>query len=212
MAPSIPNDIYQYSLLSAYTAGLRDGGPPVAFLTNHGTHGIGYFELDEDDPLSTRPNDMIQIDSVAYSIDPSGAAARADKEDSMPHTAVTVFQPSQRVRPPIGTSGEKVKEVLWKDGKNTPMPFRVKGRFKYISTQQATLWDVSGTIFGFCFPTWQKGLSGEGLQCCFLSEDKRAGGRVEEFETGEGAGLEWGRCGRFHLGFPQDEEYDALRI
>lgn len=203
MAKSIPNDIYQFSLHSALNAGLKDGGPPVAFLTNHGTHGIGVFEDDE--------GDMIQLDSVAYTIDDSGAATRADKEDTMPFCMVTVFQPAQRVKPPKGTTSKRVKEVF-EAGKNTPMPFRISGSFKYISTKQQTFWDVKGTIFGYAIPTWQKDVSGEGLQSCFLAEDKKKGGRVSDFETGEGAMLEWAKCGRFHLGFPQDEEYEALRI
>lgn len=212
MAPaSIPNDIYQYSLRSAYTAGLQDGGPPVAFLTNHGTHGLGFFESDEDEE-GERPDDMIQIDSIAYTLDASGAATRADRGDQMPFTMVTVFQPTQRVKPPVGTGSKKVKELFERAGKNTPMPFRITGLFKYLNTQQQTFWDVKGTIFGYCIPAWQKDVSGEGLQSCFLNDAKKAGGRVVDFETGEGAVLEWAKCGRFHLGFPQDEEYEALRI
>ena len=203
MAKSIPNDIYQYSLLSALKAGLQDGGPPVAFLTNHGTHGIGVFEDEE--------SDMIQVDSVAYSISDDGTATQAAREDTMPFVMVTVFQPAQRVKPPPRTTRKKLEEVFER-GKNTPMPFRITGSFKYISTKQQTYWDVNGTIFGYAIPTWQKDISGDGLQSCFLAEDKKKGGRVNDFETGEGAVLEWAKCGRFHLGFPQDEEYEGLRL
>ncbi|CAK4032518.1 hypothetical protein AC578_1740 [Lecanosticta acicola] len=204
MAKSIPNDIFQFSLHSAYTAGLKDGGPPVAFLTNHGTHGIGIFEDEE--------SELIQIDSIAYAIDKDGAVAPAAKDDQLPFVMVTIFQPTQRVKPPPSTTSKQLKELFADAGKNTPMPFRLRGGFKYLNTQQKTFWDVKGTIFGFCVPGWQKAVSGEGLQCCFLSEDKRHGGRVIDFETGEGAVLEWGKCGRFHLGFPQDEEFEELRL
>lgn len=216
MPTSIPNDIYQYSLYSAYTAGLKDGGPPVAFLTNHGTHGVGYFELevdsdDESDGKEQGPNDMIQLDSIAYSIDPEGNVEKAGKEDCLPHVMVTVFQPNQRSKLPVGANAKIVREMFAKN-KNTPMPFRIHGAFKYLSTQQETYWNVQGTVFGFAVPGWQKSVSGEGLQCCFLSADKRRGGRVREFEVGEGSGVEWAKCGRFHLGFPQDEEFEELRL
>lgn len=206
MSKSVPNDIHQFSLLSAYNSGLKDGGPPVGFLTQQGTHGIGVFE-EEDGEI----NDMILTDSHAYSIDDNGSITRADEEDQLPFVMVTSFQPAQRVKPPKGTSSKKVKEVFER-GKNTPMPFRISGKFQYISTKQQTYWDVQGTIFGFSIPSWQKDVSGEGLQCCFLAEDKKRGGRVSDFETGEGAVLEWAKCGRFHLGFPQDEEYEQLRL
>ena len=203
MAKSIPNDIFQFSLLSAFNGGLKDGGPPVGFLMNHGTHGIGVFEDEE--------SDMIQIDSITYTFEEDGEATRADKEDQMPFVMLTVFQPSQRVKPPKGTTSKKVKEVFER-GKNTPMSFRITGKFMYISTKQQTYWDVQGTIFGFSIPGWQKDISGDGLQCCFLADDKKRGGRVSDFETGDGAVLEWAKCGRLHLGFPQDEEFDRLRL
>ena len=203
MAKSIPNDIFQFSLLTAFNGGLKDGGPPVGFLMNHGTHGLGVFEDEE--------NDMVAVDSAFYAIDEDGEITRAEKDDQMPFVMVTIFQPSQKVKPPKGTSSKKVKEVFERS-KNTPMSFRLTGKFGYISTKQQTYWDVKGTIFGFCIPNWQGHISGEGLQSCFLAEDRTKGGRVSDFETGEGALLEWAKCGRLHLGFPQDDEFEQLRL
>ena len=203
MSKAPPNDIHQYSLLSAYHSGLKDGGPPVGFIEKQGTHGIGI--------LADEERDMIQIDSVSYVFDEDGDAEPADKEDQLPFVMVTVFQPSQRVKPPKGTTSKKVKEVFER-GKNTPMPFRISGKLGYVSTKQQTYWDVKGTIFGFSIPSWQSHVSGEGLQCCFLAEDKRRGGRVSDFETGESAVLDWAKCGRLHLGFPQDDEFEQLRL
>lgn len=208
MPNSIPNDIYQYSLASAYKAGLKSGGPPVAFLTNHGTHGAGYFESSS----SARPNDMIQLESTAYSIDKDGAASPADKGACMPHTSVVVFQPTYRFKAPAGTNSDKIKEEVFSMGRNTPMPFRVEGAFKTIETEQKVYNDVKGTIFGFVVPAWQKEVSGDGLVCCFLSEDKKTGGRVEDFQTGDSVEVDWAKCGRFHLGFPQEDEYEQLKI
>ncbi|TKA33363.1 hypothetical protein B0A50_00916 [Salinomyces thailandicus] len=210
MPASIPNDIYQYSLRSAYANGLRDGGPPVAFLTNHGSHGIGFFESDDDQPQA-RPLDMIQIDSVAYALDKDGNASQADRGAQMPFVKVTVFQPAKRFKIPTGAGSKKIMEIF-ESSKNTPMPYRITGTFKYLHTQQQTFWNVKGEIFGFVIPRWQKEVSGEGLQSCFLSDDKKKGGRVVDFETGDGAVLDWAKCGRFHLGFPQDEEYEELRL
>ena len=205
MSKFAPNDIIQYSLLSAYNAGLREGGPPVGALGNYGTHGIGMFEEDE--------SDMIKLDAAVFTFDEHGAASKADQEDQLPFVMVTTFHPTQRVKPPKGTSGKKVRDVFAdKGGKNTPMSFRITGSFMYISTRQQTFWDVTGTIFGFSIPGWQKNMSGEGLLCCFLSEDGKKGGRVADFETGDGALLQLAKCGRFHLGFPQDEEFEQMRL
>lgn len=210
MPNSIPNDIYQYSLQDAYTAGHQTGGPPVAFLTNHGTHGIGYFQ--------NGASDMIQIDSTAYSLSKDGSAAKAGQEMQLPFVKVCVFQPSFRTRVPAGTTLAALRETLQQSasqgkGRNTPMPFSVQGSFKSLETTGGKGFeDVKGVVFGFSIPVWQAGVSGEGLQCCFLSEDRQSGGRVREFETAEGATVEWAKCGRFHLGFPQDEQFEGLSI
>jgi alpha-acetolactate decarboxylase len=209
MPNSIPNDIYQYSLFSAYNAGLKSGGPPVAFLTNHGTHGTGYFESDSS---NTRANDMIQLDSTAYTISKDGTAKAADRGACMSHTSVVVFQPTHRFKAPPGTSSNKIKEEVFSMGRNTPMSFSAKGAFKSITTEQKSFEGVKGTIFGFVIPSWQKEVSGDGLVCCFISEDKKSGGRVKDFETGQAVEVDWAKCGRFHLGFPQDDEYEELKI
>jgi alpha-acetolactate decarboxylase len=209
MPNSIPNDIYQYSLFSAYNAGLKSGGPPVAFLTNHGTHGTGYFESDSS---NTRANDMIQLDSTAYTISKDGTVKAADRGACMSHTSVVVFQPTHRFKAPPGTSSNKIKEEVFSMGRNTPMSFSAKGAFKSITTEQKSFEGVKGTIFGFVIPSWQKEVSGDGLVCCFISEDKKSGGRVKEFETGQAVEVDWAKCGRFHLGFPQDDEYEELKI
>lgn len=203
MAKTTPNDIFQFSLHSAYTAGLKDGGPPVSFLKTQGNHGIGMFEDEE--------SDLIHVEGEAYSIDKDGDVELAEQDDCLPFVMITAFQPKKRMTAPLSTTAKNIKE-LFAQNKNTPLPFRLKGSFKYINTTQKTYWDTKGTIVGFCVPTWQKAVSGDGLQCMFLSEDKESGGRVVDFETGNGVVLEWAKSGRLHLGFSQDEEFEELQL
>lgn len=209
MPNSIPNDIYQYSLHSAFTQGLTSGGPPTAFFTNHGTHGIGTFSNGEDE--------MIQLDSTAYTLSKAGKASKASRESQVPFVMVTVFQPTYSTTAPKGLKKQQLGEVFASGGqlvggRNTPMPFRITGAFRSIQVGSQTLSDVRGTIFGYMIPAWQKDISGEGAQCCFLSDDKQSGGRVQDFEAVGDVKVDWAKCGRFHLGFPQSEEYEALTL
>lgn len=197
------NNVFQYSLRSAYTAGLKDGGPPVAFIASQGTHGIGCFEEDEE-------SDMIQVDGKIYSIDKDGDVEEADEDDTLPFVMSTHFQPKQRVQAPPSTTSKKLREIF-QSAKNTPTAFKLTGQFKYINSRQQTFWDVTGTIFGFSVPDWQASISGERLQCCFLSANKEHGGTVVDFETADCL-LESTACGRLTLTFPRDEEYDELRL
>lgn len=94
----------------------------------------------------------------------------------------TAFQPKKRITSPSSTTAKRVKE-LFEQNQNTPLPFRLKGSFKYINTTQKTYWDIEGTIAGFCIPSWQKAVSGDGLQCMFFSEDKESGAVMKKTDS-----------------------------
>jgi alpha-acetolactate decarboxylase len=132
-------------ILKKSKKGLKSGGPPVAFLINHGTHGTGYFEPTSPD---VRSDDMIQLGSTAYTISKDGSAKPAERSACMPRTSVVVFQPTYRFEAPPGTSSTEVKEVF-DMRRNTPMPFMVEGAFKSATTEQKSYDSVKGTIFGF---------------------------------------------------------------
>jgi len=220
MVASIPNDIFQYSLITAVTSGLTNGGPIPPMLTSHGTHGIGIF--------SDTTNSLILLDSVAYSIDSDGRAQTAPPDANLPFTMVTVFAPTFRAELSGGLRKEGLRDLFASggkisSGKNTPMPFRIEGTFSSVevgahTSQEGgagqTLKDVRGTIFGFVIPAWAGSISGKDVRSCFLSADEgngvRRGGFVRDFEAGGNVRVDWAKCGRFHLGFPQSEEWETL--
>ncbi|KAJ8608641.1 hypothetical protein MRB53_039525 [Persea americana] len=220
MPASIPNDIYQFTTLPAFNASHDASGPPAAFLTRHGTHGIGFF----GHASSPRPTILYLLDSVAYELALNGSAYRATQSDTIPFVMVTVFQPTYCVQAPFATR-DTVLPVVTKigqgmhGGKNSYMPFRIKGFFKTIqlgvegkSAMLRTLEDVQGTLFGYMMPAWTAGISGKGMRCVFLDDGKRNGGYVVEFEAGPEAQVEWAICGRFHLGLPSGESWEALDL
>ncbi|OQO11735.1 hypothetical protein B0A48_03462 [Cryoendolithus antarcticus] len=204
MPNSIPNDIYQYSLHSAYTAGLQTGGPPVAFLTNHGTYGYGFF---------ADGTTMLQVDRTAYTFSSTGKATKAAQDAQLPFVMVCVFQPERRLGVDGMFGNMTVLRDMFKNGEgqkvNVPIPFAVRGAFSKVKTKEGEWKNVQGTIFGFAVPKWASGVSGgwdgekaNGLRCAFLSGDKGTGGTVEDFECVTGSFLEFAKMGRFHLGMP----------
>ena len=106
-------------------------------------------------------------------------------------------------------------------GRNSVLPFKVTGVFETIevetpsgSVNQQAL--AKGTMFGFKVPTWMEGISGPSIHCHFISENDesavRIGGRVKAFEAGKDAVIGVGKCGRFHLGFPQGEDWEGVSL
>lgn len=221
MVASIPNDIFQFSTYSALAAGLEasPAGPQVAHLTNHGTYGIGTFGAPSGGGA------MMMVDRVAWQTVPGSKSEwrRAPPDATMPFVQVTIFQPEYRA---VVQRGGLSKEGVWgvlgeggrAGGRNSFMPFRVRGAFREVSLRGGgAVQDVKGVVFGVAGPVWAAGVCEVGLQCCFMgdgAEGKKVGGRVEDFvAAAEGdVTVEWGVCGRFHLGLPRGEEWEALDL
>lgn len=227
MPASIPNDIYQYSTTPAFQSGLTSGGPPAAFLTKHGTYGIGTFGDGQG---------MMLLDTVAWRLSGGGNEARwekAPKEAQLPFVMVTVFEPAAALRlgEVEGLGETKSNEVTLKQldeamsskssrqggwGKNAYLSVRIRGLFETVRTKHETLSDIKGTMFGFRAPAWAASTSPNGLHCHFLSDGndrgERKGGIVEAFAVAEETVLDFASCGRFHQGLPLSEEFEMMKL
>jgi len=232
MVASIPNDIFQFSVISALVAGLAESGPQCAHLTNHGTHGIGTF--------SDMNGEMILIDRVAWHMTADGKVRKAALDAMLPFVQVCIYQPEFRVRAPKRLTKQGIWGLIESQGgraggRNSYMPFRLQGSFSSMDIRvvrgrqdkdaglgeaadnalHKTLKDVKGTMFGFSGPVWSAGISVEGLHCHFLSDEKdgeRTGGHVKEFVAEDGVVLDWAVCGRFHLGLPRGDDWESLDL
>jgi alpha-acetolactate decarboxylase len=211
MVVSIPNDVFQFSTYTAITRGFNTGQPRTANLNSHGTDGIGTFE---DGTL------MLLTNSIAYNLK-DGDAEPAPMDARLSFTMVTIFRPGHK----LDTRGLSIETLdlqlssstlgnLW--GVNSLMPFQIKGLFTYLHIEGGREYrDVKAVIFGFVVPRWMEGISGPRTHCHCVVEDTdkkmSLGGRVKEFET-RGATLGFAKCGRFHLGFPQGEEWEKQEL
>lgn len=158
------------------------------------------------------------MNSVAWKFSKDGKAQKAATHEQLPFVLVCVFSSENRIM--VDGGGDtmaNLKETFHnkgrtQDGRNTPMPFAIRGAFTSLQTTHETLKDVQGTIFGYSIPPWQETVSGPTIQCAFLSGDHAKGGQVVDFESTHGTFVEWARTGRFHLGFPQEEEFETTKF
>jgi len=215
MAAKIPNDIYQFSLLSAYKSGLSLNGPLVRQLQGYGSDGIAY--------LPRNSGELLYLDSTAYLIPPNqnnhtsspdgdnspseanqNTIERAKGDVRLPFVMVTKFVPEFSLDVSGDTEMESLMDLFGCEGpiaggKNSFMPFRLRGAFskitldsvgpKYPSSRSSSvsgsspagsgtpekevvreLVDIKGTVFGFYGPKWAEGVSVSGFHCSFLSE------------------------------------------
>ncbi|TID18877.1 alpha-acetolactate decarboxylase [Venturia nashicola] len=152
MAAKIPNDIYQFSILSAYKAGLTQTGPPVRALQGYGSDGIAF--------LPRNSGELLFLDSTAYLIPPNrghqvsptaspdGIASpkqapqnimeHAKGETLLPFVMVTKFVPEFSLNISGDTEMESLMDLLECEGpvaggSNSFMPFRLRGSFASVS-------------------------------------------------------------------------------
>lgn len=209
MVGSIPNDIFQFSTYAALNAGFNQGQPRTADLTSHGTDGIGVYE---DGSL------MILKDRQAYALTKDGKAKSAPMEARLPLALVTVYQPNFRLKIP-SISLEALEELTSSNemgpakGVNTLMPFKIAGHFESIEFEDGPNRNtIDGTVFGFIVPEWMRAISGPRIHAHFLDASEEVGGRVTDFMMAEEAVLSFAKCGRFHLGFPQGEGWEDMKL
>jgi alpha-acetolactate decarboxylase len=195
--------------------------------------------------------ELLFLDSVAYQIkaneDDHGACIikRAPGDAELPFVMVTKFVPEYG----LNINGQLEMETLMDifsaegpdaGGKNSFIPFRIRGEFSCIQlkivgprdrrrsysaigfveaaeqTLQRQLTNVKGTMFGFVSPQWADRISFPGAHCHFLSEKGEdgnwRGGHVKDFQSKGEMEVNWSVTGRFHLGLPRGERWEALDL
>ena len=211
MVSRIPNDIFQFSLPSAFDAGLNSSGPQSGQLTGYGSHGIGLF--------ANNGGDLLFLDSVAWQIGSDCSVKRADHYTSLPLVQVTRYLPEAELVLDEGSVMGGLVERMAKaghGGQNSFMPFRLRGKFASVSVGGSagrTLEDVEGVMFGLMSPVWAQGFSVVGANAVFMTSGKNSlGGRVKAFKTAGACKLDWAVTGRYHLGMPSGQEWEGLTL
>ncbi|KAK4443521.1 alpha-acetolactate decarboxylase [Podospora aff. communis PSN243] len=229
MAQPAPNEIYQFSIISALMDGVASHGIPISSLLAHGDHGLGTFRAMD--------GEMIILDSSVYQMKADGSIVPITSPDKVitPFGVVTRFEPTQRVRASISGKGDlaKLLKGLFPGARNHFVSIRMDGTFRKIHARTAggqerpregmvsvasrqttyTFEDVKGTIFGFRCPEYVMGINVAGEHMHFISEDRLRGGHILGFETEGGVEVGVAMASRFHMELPtEDEEFNEAAL
>ncbi|PSK56903.1 Dedicator of cytokinesis protein 1 [Elsinoe australis] len=162
MVSRIPNDIFQFSTVSALMAGLCDSGPAASQLTGYGTHGLGTCSslngevlfLDSvpwhmtTSPLSgtaSPPSDQEALNSTARNLSPT--IRHADPSSQLPFVQVTLFRPEFTLSLPLPSANKSLTKssllsllssadpTRGSGGKNSFLPFQITGTFSKLDVR-----------------------------------------------------------------------------
>ncbi|KAF3761063.1 alpha-acetolactate decarboxylase [Cryphonectria parasitica EP155] len=227
-----PNEIFQYSIVSALMDGVADQGLPISTLLSHGDHGLGTFRH--------MVGEMIVLDGVAYQMKSDGTVASVDVSPASkvvaPFAMVTHFQPEQTTGAVLSDKADLfgLLHFLLPDAHNIYLAIRIQGVFKSITvrtvggqskphegltevgahqTSKTFEEPVEGTIIGFRSPAYMQNVSVAGDHLHFISADKKRGGHLLALVSDGEVKVEVAPAYKFHLELPaHDPEFNEAEL
>jgi acetolactate decarboxylase len=217
---SVLHEVFQNSTVNALLEGVYDGSMTYAELRRHGDFGLGTF--------NALDGEMIAFDGDFYQVKADGIAYRVSDNQQTPFATVLFFRPAMRrdLEGPLDYEHFQSQVDSLMDGPNLFYAVRVEGHFASVTTRSVPrqqkpyrplvevarnqpvfrLEDVRGTLAGFRFPDFARGMNVPGFHLHFLTDDRKAGGHVLDLvlERGE---LTVDATARFHLELPTDPAF-----
>ena len=220
-----PNQIYQYSVISALMTGLSSASSSttVSKLLSHGDLGLGTFE--------SMDGEMVILDGQAYQLKSDGSVARVAETAKIPFGSVTQFDAQITRKSRITDKGHLTQSVadMLPNARNHFVAVRVDGRFDMVKCRtippqafegehltevgkRQTIkeyHDVEGTIVGFRSPQWSDGVSVGGIHIHFLNTERSFGGHVLAVSADGEVEIGTSACTNLQIDLPQSEEFGA---
>jgi len=211
--------LYQVSTMNALAQGSFAGVLPVAELKKHGDFGIGTF-----DGLN---GEMIVLDGNVYQALSNGTITTAPDAETTPFAMVTWFDrdytvttnrsmnyteltgdltsklPSDNMMYAVRIHGifpaMKVRSVPAQQKPYPPLVAATANQSVYSYT------DTEGTIVGFYLPGFMNGPNMAGYHLHFISDSRKAGGHVIDFDAGANTTIELDATPQLFLTVPLSE-------
>ena len=184
-----PHLLFQASTIASLLDGAYDGDLTFAELAEHGDLGLG--------TLNRLDGEMIAVDGRFYRADLDGRMEEIDPGARTPFAVVVFFSPTVDVT--IGSTADALEAVERHRPSGAPaFAVRLDGTFELVRARSVPrqsppyrplaevaaeqnvfeLADVSGTLVGFCFPDYARGLEVTGYHFHFIDQDRERGGHV----------------------------------
>jgi acetolactate decarboxylase len=218
--PDLPDadalhEVFQNSTINALLEGVYDGSMTYGELRRHGDFGLGTF--------NALDGEMVAVDGEFYQVKADGVAHPVTDGQRTPFATVLFFRPTLRwpLTGPLDYEHFQTLVDGLMEGPNVFYAVRVDGRFASVTARSVPrqekpypplaevaktqlvfhLGDVTGTLAGFRFPDFARGLIVPGFHLHFLTDDRKAGGHVLDMVLMRGE-LAIDASARFHLELP----------
>lgn len=224
-----PNELFQYSIITALMVGVASNGLPIARLLSHGNHGLGTFRY--------MVGEMIVLDGNLYQMKSDGTVTPVDPSSDAvaPFAMVTHFEATV-VNATALSSKDEVSNYLTRllpTSQNHFMAVRLDGNFRSVTVRTAagqteprqslrevgknqtshTFESAAGTIIGFRSPQYMEGIGVPGIHLHFITADRKHGGHVLALETAGDVQVQAAPLTKMHLELPVgDDEFNTAPL
>ncbi|WP_251867952.1 acetolactate decarboxylase [Enterococcus malodoratus] len=213
--------IYQHGTLGGLMQDLMDGTEKIGTLSKYGDFGLGTLEGSN--------GEIIFLDGVIYHADETGKINQLTGDELTPYAAVTNFESDEQFSL-ANSSDDTVKAaILEKVSHNLFAAVKIEGTFRHMHVRVAPKQekpyprfveiarhqpefeadDIAGTIVGFFTPNLFQGAAAAGFHLHFISDDRKFGGHVLDFELTDGK-IDLMELAEFRQHFPT-ENADYLK-
>lgn len=219
------DNIFQVSVIRATVEGLYDGVMTFGDLKEHGDFGIGTFERLE--------GELVVLDGEFYQLMADGTARTAEDSMKTPLATVTFFDADRNLSLEEEMNFSELESYLDEHilTKNIFYAFKIDGTFDYIKTravpaqekpyppladavkEQTTLEfnDTKGTIVGFRYPDFAKGLGLPGYHMHFITSDRSSGGHLLDCVV-RNASISIDEISEFEMALPKDRDFQRADL
>lgn len=215
------NNLYNYGIVDAFIGGLYRGTLPIEDLKLKGDFGLG-----APDMLN---GELTVINGKAYQTKATGETAELHNNHLTSFASVTFFKADTSFIETVSSDKSAILNTIEKllPGKNKMYAIKISGKFNHIKTRAfppvetepfpklANILDqqqffeyenVDGALIGFLLPTYLNGINAGGFHFHFLSDNKKQGGHMLEF-NGNNLKIEIAFLKTFELETPNDKAF-----
>lgn len=229
--PSINDDaqdtFYQYSIWFAFVNKVFDGNLTVKELKLHGDVGLGSFDFLD--------GELVMLDGIAYRIRENGEISVGKDDDQIVYADAAFFDKEDGFS--IEESIKFVDLASKLDAKKkSPHYFyiyKIHGQFKHIKLGGVPKVErpftdgldvlipnrpvfeaknISGTLVGFYCPDYIGDINARGHHFHFISDDKKWGGHVMDFESSSALEVQTDTKTKYEFDLPVSEEFENVDL
>ena len=220
----LSNDtFFHYSIWWAFVNKVFDADLSVAEVKKRGDVGLGSFNLLD--------GEMVMVDGIPYRIRQNGEVSVGADTDTLVYANAAFFNKDFSFK--IGQTGINLDTMKSLMTKQFPSPnffyvIIIKGTYNKIKLGglhkqtkpftegldvlipnrpvfEAT--NISGTMVGFYCPEFIGNINVKGFHFHFISDDKKYGGHVMEFESAGELSVELDKKADYHFYLPDNEDF-----